>query len=92
MSQHMTHFDRPTSSWVNFSYVSFAASVLLVGGGIFTLPFDWPIRAYFLMGMAMLMQSSFTLAKTIRDLHETSRMINRIEEARTEKLLSAEHA
>jgi hypothetical protein len=44
------------------------------------------------MGMAMVIQSCFTLAKTLRDLHETSRMINRIEEARTEKLLSAERA
>jgi hypothetical protein len=92
MSQHLAHIDRPTGAWVNFSYVSFAASVLLVGGGIFALPFDWPIRAYFLMGMAMLVQSSFTLAKTIRDLHETNRMIHRIEEARTEKLLSAERS
>ena len=32
----------------------------------------------------------FTLAKTVRDLHEANRMINRIDEARTEKLLSAQ--
>jgi len=64
--------------------------VLGIGGGIFVVPLDWTIRAYFAMGMAMLVQSSFILAKTIRDLHETNRMINRIEEARTEKLLGAE--
>lgn len=92
MSQHLSHLDRPTSAWVNFSYVSFAASVLLVGGGIFALPLDWWIRAYFAMGVAMVVQSAFTLSKTIRDLHETNRMINRIEEARTEKLLGAERA
>ncbi len=90
MSPHLSHLDRPTSAWVSFSYVSFAASVLLVGGGIFALPLDWWIRAYFAMGVAMLVQSAFTLSKTIRDLHETNRMINRIEEARTEKLLGAE--
>ena len=92
MSQHLTHLDRPTSSWVNFSYISFATSVLMVGGGIFALPLDWWIRAYFAMGMGMLVQSCFTLAKTLRDHHEASRMINRIEEARTEKLLSTERA
>lgn len=92
MSQHLAHLERPTSAWVNFSYVSFAASVLLVGGGIFALPLDWWIRAYFAMGVAMVVQSAFTLSKTIRDLHETNRMINRIEEARTEKLLGAERA
>ena len=92
MSQSLTHLDRPTGAWVNFSYISFAASVLMVGGGIFAPPLDWWVRAYFAMGMAMVVQSAFTLAKTVRDLHETSRMINRIDEARTEKLLSANRA
>ena len=94
MSQHLTHLERPTSAWVNFSYISFAASVLMVGGGVFALPLDWWVRAYFAMGMGMgmVVQSCFTLAKTLRDLHETNRMINRIEEARTEKLLGAERA
>ena len=90
MSQHPAHLDRPTGAWVNFSYISFAASVLMVGGGIFALPFDWWVRAYFAMGTGMVVQSCFTLAKTLRDVHETSRMINRIEEARTEKLLNTQ--
>jgi hypothetical protein len=64
----------------------------MVRGGIFALPLDWWTRAYFAMGMGMLIQSCLTLAKTVRDLRESSRMINRIEEARTEKLLSAERA
>ena len=34
MSQHVTHIDRPTGAWLNFSYVSFAGSVLMVGGGV----------------------------------------------------------
>jgi hypothetical protein len=42
------------------------------------------------MGTGMVVQSCFTLAKTLRDVHETSRMINRIEEARTEKLLNTQ--
>src|ERR1700689_3048107 len=92
MSQHPTHLERPTSAWVNFSYASFAASILMVGGGIAALPLDWWVRAYFAMGMVMVVQSCFTLSKNIRDVHEASRMINRIEEARTEKLLSSERS
>jgi hypothetical protein len=85
-----THLDRPSGAWVNFCYISFGASVLMVGAGIFALPLDWWVRAYFAMGMGMVVQSCFTLAKTVRDLHEAGRMINRIQEARTEKLLSAQ--
>ncbi|MET0967571.1 MAG: YiaA/YiaB family inner membrane protein [Tardiphaga sp.] len=72
--------------------MSFAASVLMVGGGIAALPLDWWVRAYFAMGMLMVVQTCFTLAKNVRDVHEAGRMINRIEEARTEKLLSNERA
>ena len=90
MSQHLAHLDRPTGAWGNFSYISFAASVLMVGGGVFALPLDWWVRAYFAMGMGMVIQSCFTLAKTLRDVHEATRMINRIEEARTEKLLNTD--
>ena len=92
MSQNLTRLDRPTGAWICFSYISFGASLLLVAGGIFALPLDWWVRAYLAMGVTMVVQSSFTLAKNIRDLHEANRMINRIEEARTERLLSAERA
>lgn len=92
MPQNLMHVDRPSSAFVNFSYVSFGVSTLAVGAGIVSLPLDWWIRAYFAMGVTMLVQSCFTLAKTFRDLHEANRMINRIEEARTEKLLSTERS
>ena len=91
-SSDLSPVERPTGAWVNFSYASFAASVLMVGGGIAALPLDWWVRAYFAMGMVMVVQSCFTLSKNIRDVHEASRMINRIEEARTEKLLSSERS
>jgi hypothetical protein len=90
--QQISTVERPTGAWVSFSYASLGASILMVGGGIFALPLDWWIRAYFAMGMVMVVQSCFTLSKNIRDVHESNRMINRIEEARTEKLLSSERA
>ena len=90
--QQVSPVVRPTGAWVNFSYASFAASVLMVGGGIAALPLDWWVRAYFAMGMVMVVQSCFTLSKNIRDVHEAGRMFNRIEEARTEKLLSSERS
>jgi len=39
------------------------------------------------MGVAMLIQSCITLTKTIRDMHEGARLVNRIEDAKTERLL-----
>ncbi len=39
------------------------------------------------MGVVALIQSCITLTKTRRDVHESSRLVNRIEDARTERLL-----
>ena len=55
--------------------------------GILFAPVDMWIKAYFAMGAALLIQSCITLAKTVRDMHEGTRMVNRIEDAKAERLL-----
>ena len=55
--------------------------------GIFFLPADIWIKGYLAMGTIMLVQSCITATKTIRDVHEGRRMVNRIEDAKTERLL-----
>jgi hypothetical protein len=40
------------------------------------------------MGLAFSVGSTFTLAKTSRDLHEARKLTARIDEAKVEKLLS----
>ena len=42
---------------------------------------------FLFMGMLMLVQSCILMRNTQRDPHEGSRPVNRIEDARTEKLL-----
>ncbi|RVU19859.1 YiaA/YiaB family inner membrane protein [Methylobacterium oryzihabitans] len=76
-----------TSAWVAFTYASFLGSAAMVGAGILFLPLDLWIKAYLAMGVVMLVQSCITLVKTLRDVHEGRRMVNRIEDARAERLL-----
>lgn len=76
-----------SSAWVSFTYVSFAAAAFMVGLGIFFLQLDWWSKGYLAMGVIMLVQSCITLTKTIRDQHEAEKLVNRIEDARTERLL-----
>ena len=77
-----------SGAWVAFTYVSFAASVAMVALGVLFLPVDLATRGYMAIGMMMLVQSSFTVAKTARDRHEGTRLHKRIEEARVEELLA----
>jgi hypothetical protein len=76
-----------SAAWITFTYASFIAAVAMVGVGILFAPIEIWIKAYFAMGAALLVQSSITVTKTLRDVHESSRLVNRIEDARAERLL-----
>ena len=76
-----------TSTWVTFTYASFIASVLMVAAGVAFMPIDFWIKGYLAMGIVMMIQSCITLTKTIRDVHESGRLVNRIEDAKAERLL-----
>jgi hypothetical protein len=83
MNQNVQH----SSAWVTFTYVSFGASAFMVAVGVYFLPVDLWIKGYLTMGILMLVQCCVTLTKTVRDMHESSRMVNRIEDAKAERLL-----
>ena len=74
-------------AWVAFTYISFGASAFMVGLGIWLLPLELSIKGYLTMGFLMLVQSCITMTKTMRDMHENDRLVNRLEEAKTERLL-----
>lgn len=76
-----------SNAWLTFTYVSFSASAFMVALGVFYLPIDLWMKGYLSMGIVMLIQSCVTLTKTIRDMHESGRMVNRIEDAKAERLL-----
>lgn len=76
-----------TGAWVSFSYASFLAAAVMVLAGILFLPLDWWVKGYLAMGIVMLVQSTVTLTKTLRDNHEAARMVNRLEDAKAEQLL-----
>jgi len=76
-----------SSAWVTFTYASFAGAAFLVAVGVYFLPVDLWIKGYLSMGIVMLIQSCVTLTKTVRDMHESSRLVNRIEDAKAERIL-----
>ena len=76
-----------SQSWVVFTYVSFIAALSMVVVGIVLAPIDLAMKGYFAMGALMLIQSCITLTKTIRDNDEAGKLVSRIEDAKTERLL-----
>ena len=80
---HTSH----SGAWIAFNYANVAIALGMTVGGVFFLPIDVWIKGYMLMGIAMLVSSSISVTKTIRDVQESARLVNKIEDAKTEQLL-----
>ena len=76
-----------SGAWLTFTYASFGASAFMVAAGVFFMPIDLWMKGYLTMGIVMLVQTCVTLTKTIRDMHESGKLVNRIEDAKAERLL-----
>ena len=87
MNPQATQNSPHSAAWVTFTYASFFASVGMVGLGVAFAPVDIWIKAYLALGAALLVQSCITMTKTLRDMHEGAKFVNRIEDARAERLL-----
>jgi hypothetical protein len=82
-TQNQSH----SGAWVAFNYANVAIALGMTVGGVLFLPLDVWIKGYMLMGIAMLLSSAISVTKTIRDVQEAARLVNKIEDAKTEQLL-----
>ena len=76
-----------SGAWVAFTYASFLGAFFLVAVGVYCLPLDLWVKGYLAMGIIMLVQSCVTMTKTVRDMHESGKLVNRIEDAKAERIL-----
>jgi len=78
---------KDSSAWKTFTMASFAVATAMMAGGIYFLEASFSAKGFYAMAAIMLVHTSITITKTLRDAEEASRFINRIEDAKTEKLL-----
>jgi hypothetical protein len=76
-----------SAAWVAFTYASFLLSLLMIGAGVAFMPIDTWMKGFLAMAVIMLVQSCITVTKTLRDNEEANKLLNRIEDAKTERLL-----
>jgi hypothetical protein len=79
---------KDSSAWIFQTWAAFALSISMTTVGIVNLPVNSWVKGFMGMGLAFSIGSSFTLSKTIRDMHETNKLAARIDEAKVERLLS----
>lgn len=71
-------------AWISF-IISFSGGIL---GILYLLEGSTAIKGFLIMAFIFAVSSCFTLAKAVRDKHEEKQILNKVEKAKTEKLLS----
>jgi hypothetical protein len=79
-----------SSAWVAQTWISWVIAVGITSMGIWFLPVDIWVKAFMAMGLLFSVGSTFSLAKTVRDQHESESLRKRIDEARVNRII-AEH-
>ena len=80
--------NKPSQAWTLFTYAQFGIAAAMMGGGIYFLEASFAAKGFYAMSAIMLVSSTAGITKAIRDVEESGRLHNKLEDARTEKLLA----
>ena len=72
-----------------FTQATFGLAAVMMVGGIYSLEASFSAKGCDALAAIMLVHTSITLTKMLRDNEEASKLISKIEDARTEKMLMA---
>ena len=78
---------RDSAAWLFFVRASFVIALAANVLGIAYLPVTPWIRGYLGMGLFFVVASAITLTKTLRDDHEARKLLSRIDQVKTTRLL-----
>jgi len=76
-----------SNGWLFFVKTSFAIALLATTAGILFTPIDLLVKGYLAICALFLVSTTITLSKTMRDEHESQRLIHKISEAKTKQLI-----
>ncbi|MEV7594551.1 YiaA/YiaB family inner membrane protein [Streptomyces sp. NPDC089922] len=77
-----------TGAYYGQAVASFGIALVAVAVGIYQLETDGWVRAFLGIAVLYLTTSAFTLAKVIRDRQEVGQIVNRVDQARMEKIMA----
>lgn len=72
----------------SFSYLQFGIAAPMMGGGLYNLEASFAAISFYAMAAFMLVSARVAIAKSIRDSEESDRLHNKIEDAKTERLVA----
>ncbi|SMX23653.1 YiaA/YiaB family inner membrane protein [Boseongicola aestuarii] len=82
------YINKPSVAWNYFTYGQFLLAGSLMAGGIYNLDASFAAKGFYAMAAIMLVSSTVSISKSLRDTEESARLHNKIEDAQTERLLA----
>jgi hypothetical protein len=77
-----------TTAFFAQSAIAFGLALFTMMIAVYYLPADpWP-KAFLALGTVFLTTSAFSLAKCVRDAHESQYVVSRLDQARVDKILA----
>ncbi|KJG11494.1 YiaAB two helix domain protein [Photobacterium kishitanii] len=74
--------------WLNYAKATFIIAAIAMIISIIKLPGDLIVKGYYSICSLFLVSATITLSKAIRDNTESNQLMNKIEQAKTAKLLN----
>lgn len=74
--------------WLNYAKFTFLLAVAAMIISIIMLPGDLLVKGYYSICSLFLISATITLSKAVRDDSESKKLLQRLEEAKTAKLLN----
>ena len=74
-------------AWRTFTIAAFVCAAGMMAGGIFFMDATFAAKGFYAMASIMLVHTSITITKTLRDDEESRKLAHRLEEAKQERLL-----
>lgn len=79
--------EKTSTYWSVFTKINFIIAIVAIGISVYNLDAPLVVKGYYILASLYLFTTTVILTKTIRDEDESRKMINRIEEAKTNKIL-----
>ncbi len=79
---------KTTTAFFAQSAIAFGLALFTMMVAVYYLPADpWP-KAFLALGTVFLTTSAFSLAKCVRDAHESQYVVSRLDQARVDRILA----
>jgi len=83
----METLNKNAGPWALFTYGSWVVAACMMAGGIFFMEASFAAKGFYAMSALMLVHTTVSISKSLRDGIEHENLFHKIENARTEKLL-----